>query len=387
METSLLNGLRPEHELLLALSRPRLAEAEQEHIREFLAAQETEIDWGEFIDQACRHMVLPIVGRHLTRLRLTHTRDGKLLVPYRWLYNDVYEGSRRRSLMLADEYGRVMRALNGAGLDYLIRKGPVLGERIYSDLAARRISNLDVFLRKADYPLFQEVAASLGYAMGELDASGSSIVPFDRRTQMYWKVTLTNTSLPYARTGDRDQVESYLLSGCFSLFQPMLGIANDAEDFLRSGVDTVLYGEPARMLHPAYQILDSCVQIHVRATMLYYIESRKDLLVRNFLDLVHLLGTASDDVLVELREAVAKYDCGRSVYYALHFALQLYPDLVPEDLMASFRPADLDYLDQYGAFDGDPHEWSQDFSERLFDNRRAEKVAVQSKVPGPRSRV
>src|SRR6266851_9259114 len=158
LDTTLLGDLRPEHELLLALARPALTADDQRDIRMFLTARAADMDWGEFIDQACRHMLMPLIGRHLSRLRLTHTEGGKPIVPYRWIYSDAYEGSRRRNVVLAEEYARVLRALNDAGLLYLIRKGPVLGEHFYHDLAARRISNLDVFTRRQDYPVLQQIA-------------------------------------------------------------------------------------------------------------------------------------------------------------------------------------------------------------------------------------
>lgn len=384
-DNSQLRELRPEHELVLLLARPRLTPADQQGVRLFLANHADRIDWGEFIDQAARHQVLPIIARHLTRLRLTHTEAGKAVVPYRWIYTDVYEGSRRRNQALADEYALVLRALNDAGLRFLIRKGPVLGEHVYHDLAARRISNLDVFLCREDYPRLQQIAVDLGYRMGELSANGSAIVPFDRRTELYWKVNLTNTSLPYARVGDRDLVESYLLSTMFSLFQPMLGIRDDAADFLDRSVPVTLYGEPARMLYPIDQILDSLIQIHLRATLFYYIESGKDLLVRNFLDLAHLLRQAPDGYRDELRAQVDKYGVGASAYYSLYFTSQLYPDAVPADLLAAFQPQDLAYLDEYGGFDGVRFAWKRPFNERLFDRYRREEVAGRSKVPGPRS--
>lgn len=385
IHTSELRDLRPEHELVLRLARPTLTRDDQQGVREFVLRAGGDINWGEFIDQAARHQVLPIISRHLSRLRLTHSEEGKPLVPYRWIYSDVYEGSRRRNIALAKEYALVLRALNDAGVTFLIRKGPVLGEHVYHDPAARRISNLDIFLRRSDYPALQQIAADLGYKMGELSKNGSSIVPFDRKTELYWKVSLTNTSLPYARVGDRDLVESYLLSCMFSLFQPMLEIRDDADEFLERSVPVVLYGEPARMLHPTDQILDSLIQIHLRATLFYYIESGKDLLIRNFLDLAHLLQQASPATLEGLQDRVAAYKVGDSAYYSLHFTRLLYPEAVPAELLAAFQPADTAYLDEYGAFDGMRFAWERSFGERLFDRHRKEQVQGRSQVPGPRS--
>lgn len=385
LKSSELRAVRPEHELILALAQPQLTAADQQHIRRLIAGAPADLHWGEFVEQAARHQVMPLVSRHLTRLRLTHTEEGKQIIPFSWLYSDVYNGSRRRNAALANEYAIVLRALNDAGLEYLIRKGPVLGEHVYHDRAARRISNIDVFMRRRDYPRFQQLATDLGFRMGELSANGSSIVPFARKTELYWKMNLTNTSLPYARVGDRDVVESYLLSCMFSLFQPMLGIQDDADDFLERSVPAVLYGEPSRMLDPVDQVLDSCIQIHLRATLFYYIESGKDLLVRNFLDLAHLLRQAPAGFAEAFRKRVAKFGVEKSAFYSLHFTRLLYPDAVSDELLEGFQPDDIAYLDEYGGFDGVRYTWQRSFSERLFDPRRVEEVAGRSKVPGPRS--
>jgi hypothetical protein len=385
LAASLLRDLRPEHELLLALARTRLTDDAQRRIRAFLAERATEIDWGNFLDQAARHMLLPLVSRHMSRLRLCVSEEGRTLAPYRWIYTDVYDGSRQRNQALGDEYARAIRAFNSAGLTHVVRKGPVLGQYVYGDPSARRISNLDVLMHRTDFPLFQQVATDLGYGMGYLAANGSTIVPFDRNTVLYWRVHLTNTALPYQRVGDRNLVENYTLSPWFSLFQPMTGVKDDGDELIENSVPTTLYGEKTRMLSPVDQLLDCAVHVHVRATMLYYIESKKDLPIRNFLDLVELLKRVPDSLVSEFRAKVEKYDCGDSVYYSFHFARQLYPDAVTQELVDSFRPPNVDFLDEYGGFDGLRLRWQKGFAERLFDSRRAENAEARSKVPGPRS--
>ncbi len=384
-EKNALRSVRPDMRLLLALSRLRLTEAQREEIRDILTTHEENLDWGHFIDQASRHAVLPLVSRNLTRYRLTHSEDGRPLVPYRWLYADVYEGGRRRNLALGDEYGPVFRRFGEAGLKFAIRKGPVLGEKIYRDIGTRRMADLDILLHREDVPLFESIASELGYRQGKMSANGMDITPYDRQTQLFWKVSLTNVSLPYVKLGHHDGVEMFILSGCFSLFQPISGVQSDGTEILDRAVPTTLYGEPAHMLDPVDQIIDACVQLHVEATLLYYIESGKDVTIRKFLDVAEILKAAPDAYLPALAERVQKYDCGDSIYYALHYTEQVYPDAVPAGLKDNFRPDDLTFLDEYGNFDGERHRWDCEFADRLFDPKRSNAVRTQSKVPGPRS--
>ncbi|WP_170290503.1 nucleotidyltransferase family protein [Kitasatospora atroaurantiaca] len=382
---SRLGDIPPEARLLLALARPQLTVAEQGRIHQFLSLSGRDLDWGFFLDQASRHGILPLVGRNLIKHRLIHLADGRTLAPYRWIYSYAYEGNRRRNLALGDEYAKVIRGLNEAGLDYAIRKGPVLTEGIYHNVGLRRMGDLDVLLRRDSLPEFASVIEGLGYQQGHLSRNAEQVVPFDRRTQLVWKVNLTNSTLPYLKPAQRDDVEVFVLDPCFNLFQPNSGIKAEADDFLAGAVDTVAFGEPTRKLDPVDQIIDVCVQLHVEATTLMYIEIGKDLTILKFLDLVLLLRRLSEEQLEALTTRVRGFGCGNSVRYALHYASQVFPDDVRPDLIAEFEPADPDLLEIYGVLDGKPERWEQSFAARLFDQRRWESLKAHSTVPGPRA--
>ncbi|MFG3309787.1 nucleotidyltransferase family protein [Streptomyces wuyuanensis] len=387
LKHSRLSDIGPEATLLLALARLRLTAMDQERIHQFLSVNGRDLDWGLLLDQACRHGILPIIGRNLTKHRLIHSADGRTLAPYRWIYYYAYDGNRRRNLALGDEYAKVIRSLNDAGLDYAIRKGPVLTEGVYHDVGLRRMGDLDVLLHSKSLPEFRSIAEGLGYTQGHLSRNAEQVVPFDRRTQLVWRVNITNSSLPFLKPAQRDDVEVFVLDPCLNLFQPTSGIEADAEEFLARAVDTVAFGEQSYMLDPVDQIIDVCVQMHVEATTLMYIEIGKDLTILKFLDLVELLRRLSDEQLETLVARVRQYGCGESVYYALHYTSQVFPDDVPQDLIVEFEPAVSDFLDIYGVLDGKPQRWDRSFGDRLFDQRRWESLKVHSTVPGPRALV
>ncbi|MFE2596807.1 nucleotidyltransferase family protein [Streptomyces sp. NPDC059396] len=382
---SRLGGLRPEGKLLLALARPGLTVTEQDRIHRFLSHRGRFLDWGFILDQASRHGILPIIGRNLTKYRLVHLDDGRTLAPYRWIYYYAYDGNRRRNIALGDEYAKVIRALNVARLDYVIRKGPVLTEGIYRDAGLRRMGDLDVLIHSESFSEFSSIVEKLGYQQGHLTRNAEQVVSFDRRTRLTWKVNLPNSTLPYLKPAQRDDVEVFVLDPCFSLFQPRSGIPADAGDFLAGAVDTTAFGEPSRMLDPVDQIIDVCVQLHVEATTLLYIEIGKDLTILKFLDLVELLRRLSDEQLRAFTERVEKFGCGDSVRYALHYTSQVFPDDISPSLIDEFGPPDPDLLEVYGALDGKSERWEKSFADRLFEQRRWESLKAHSTVPGPRA--
>jgi hypothetical protein len=380
-----LPGLRQEASLLLALARPRLAPDAQERIHEFLMRNGADLDWGLFLDQACRHGVLPLAGRNLIKYRLVHSAEGRTLAPYRWIYSYAYEGNRRRNFALGDEYAKVIRGLNSTGLPYAVRKGPVLTEGVYHDLGSRRMGDLDVLMHRSSLPEFASVARDLGYEQGHLSRNAEHVVPFDRETQLVWRVSLTNSTLPFLKPAQRDDVEVFVLDPCFNLFQPGSGITADVGDFLARACGTTAFGEPSRMLDPVDQVIDCCVQLHVEATTLMYIELGKDLMVLKFLDLVELLRRLPEEGRGSLSARAREYGAGASVFYAVHHAALIFPDDVAPDLVAEFDPGDPDFLDAYGTLDNQRLRWTSSFAERLFDSRRGRSLTAHSTVPGPRA--
>lgn len=380
-----LAGLPAEAQLLLALSRSRLTTAQQEAVHRFLLTQGRDLDWGVFLDQACRHGVLPLVGRNLIKLRLAHSADGRALAPYRWIYTFAYDGNRRRNIAISDEYSKVIRGLNAAGVEYAVRKGPILTEGVYHDLGARRMGDLDLLLRPESMPAIAEIAEDLGYRQGHLSRNAEQVVSFDRRTQLVWRVNLPNSTLPFLKSAQRDDVEAFVLDPCFDLFQPRSGISVDVGEFLARTRETVAFGQPARMLDPVDQIIDAGVQLHVEATTLMYIELGKDLTILKFLDLVELMRLLPEDRLKDLIARVREYGCVDSVYYALHHAAQIYPDDVAAGLVEEFEPSTPDVLEVYGTLDGKVERWDRAFAERLFDPRRWLSLTEPSTVPGPRA--
>lgn len=374
-------------ELLLALAQPRLDAEAGSRIRDALIAHSSEVDWGQFIDMAGRHGVLPLVGRNLIRHRLAQSDDGRLLAPYRWIYAYAYEGNRRRNQALADEFVKVIRVLNSIDIPYAIRKGQPLIDSLYQDLGARRVGDFDILLSRNALPDFTAAVTELGYQQGRQSANSEQIVPFDRGTRLFWQTNLTNVVLPFVKLSHRDDVELFILDPCCNLFQVSSGITADVRDFLDRRVPRTVYGEPSFVMDETDQILDACVQLHVEATTLYYIEIGKDLTLLKFLELSELLRAADDYVLGELLGRVEAYDCTQSVAWALHHVARIYPDAVPETLADRFPVLDTSALNEYGAFDGQSHMWESDFVTRLFDPDRQHKVAARSNVPGPRAAV
>ncbi|TLQ46338.1 nucleotidyltransferase family protein [Streptomyces marianii] len=360
----------PAHaQLLLALARPRL-EAVHERLARSLADQD-DLDWGAFLDAAARHKLLPLVGRHVFAHRLDRDREGLKGFPYSWVFTTSYLGNRVRNQALADDFGRVFRELGDAGVRHAVRKGFSLAEGEYSDPALRRINDVDLLVDRDDVPQAHEVLERLGYVQGKLAEDGEHIVPFSRKTQIFWRVNLSN-QLPYRKAGNRPDVPEFNVDLCHDIFQKKSGVSAPARELLDRSVSTVLCGAPTWVPEPADRLLDLCSHLYKEATSLQFIEDSVDLQISKFLDVALVAASYDESVWHAFLSRVGEYEAGPIAYYALHFTAELYPDAVPPEVLAALRPEDTAYLDQYGTLDGQTARWALPFLERLFDTGRGD---------------
>jgi hypothetical protein len=380
--------LAPEHALALALSRRDLDKSDTTSIREALAELGPQFSWGEFVDTCARHGVLPLVGRHLHSRDLTLGPNGESLIPYRWLYAQVYAGNMQRNQLLAAEYGHVLQSLSDADVRCIVRKGPVLLERVHGDLGVRRVGDFDLLVPDDGLGDVRGVLEREGYRCAHRSAERQELVPFDRLTTAFWAVNMPNVQLPYLKVADSDLVETYVIDVCVDLFQARSGLKSDFEDFWRRSAITRQWGVLSRSLAPIDQIIDVCVQFHVEATVLYYIELGKDLTLMKLSEIAELarLHLGHDAGTADLMQRAEVLGCRESLYYALWHAHALYPRQVPEPLVQRLGDGcDGDLLNVFGRLDGAEEAWTTPFLERLFNRHRSTVAAGSSTVPGPRA--
>ncbi|WP_217254044.1 nucleotidyltransferase family protein [Streptomyces sp. AC602_WCS936] len=360
-------GLPPHARLLLQLARLELDPARLAQVRA-LAADE-HLDWGAFLDAAARHKLLPLVGRHVFTYRIDRAADGQKGFPYGWVFTTAYVGNRHRNLALADEFGRLFGELSQAGIRHAVRKGFSLAETAYGDPAVRKINDLDLLVARDDAPRAHEVLERLGYTQGQLAEDSEQVKPFSRKTQIFWKVNLSN-QLPYVKAGHRPDLPEFNVDLCHDIFQKKSGVTAPAADLLVRADPVRLCGASTWVPDPLDRLLDLCSHLHKEATSLRFIEDSVDLQISKFLDIALVAAGFRPAQWEAFRARVGEYGAGSIAYYSLHFTARLYPEAVPTDVLDALRPRDTGYLDQYGTLDGQVGTWALGFLERLFDTGR-----------------
>ncbi|GAB3845632.1 hypothetical protein GCM10029963_24200 [Micromonospora andamanensis] len=377
MSEMTLSDLPPHARLLLALAKLRLTADEVTEVREL--ASDGNLSWPAFLDAAAWHKMLPLVGRHVHRYRLDRKLGEQGGFPYPWVFTTAYLGNRVRNQALADEFAQVFDALTAAGLRFAVRKGFSLGEGEYHDPALRRIADLDVLLSRDDAPRAHEALVNLGYVQGRLAADGDRIEPYNRQTQAFWRMNLSN-QLPYRKTASRPDISDFNVDICHDIFQQKWNISADAATLLARAVPVTLCGTDSWQPADDDRMLDLCAHLYKEATSLHFIEDKQDLQLSKFLDLALVAEQTAPEAWETFCKRVGEYGAESVAYYSLHFTAQLFPTAIPAQVLEALRPADLSYLEEYGSLDGQTACWEQPFLARLFDPARHTSGA-KSNVP------
>lgn len=329
--------------------------------------------WGRLLYLAAYHRVGPILGSFARSLNAP-LYVATLLETY-YLYN------RERTWLFAQEIASITKKMAAHDLDVLVRKGGYLAYSIYPEAALREFNDLDLLIHESDRERASALLVEMGYAQGTLTQDARVVKPIARRTEVFWR--LNASSLPiFIRPAANDYVNHYRVDLRFGLLEPVTGKTLPMEDWFEGAQTVHAYGISSRVASREHFLIDVAVHLHREAIALTSIEANKDLRLMRFLDIAAIFASRdSMPDVARLGSLIEKYDLCHEVYYALHFTDLLFPSIIPQELLTRLRPADMDYLDQYGEMDHAKATWSMDFLTRLFDPARSRFVESRSKLP------
>lgn len=123
-------------------------------IRSLLTAP---LDWQRLFALAEQHGVLPLLHHSLRAL------SDAILAEHRSALEQSYQTNLHKSLLLSRELIRIVQHLRELGCDVIPYKGPALAEFLYGDVALRQAGDIDLLVRRKDFPCALDALAKIGY--------------------------------------------------------------------------------------------------------------------------------------------------------------------------------------------------------------------------------
>jgi hypothetical protein len=151
----MMSAARPEDQLLICVARRSLDVAMAEQMRQLVGR---DLDWEYLLATAHRHCVTPLLFYHLNSFgpeavspqAMSRLRD-----------DDLEKTSS--SLFLTGELLKLIDLLEAHGIQAIPFKGPTLAQSAYGDIGLRQFADLDILVRKRDFPTVKELLISHGF--------------------------------------------------------------------------------------------------------------------------------------------------------------------------------------------------------------------------------
>jgi hypothetical protein len=155
--------------LLVACATTRTDAVARQAVEVALSAPD--LDWPAVMDLSVRHGIAPCVALHLS----TFAEDPRLPPDVVAYFGRYAQRNALRTQVLFRETGRLTRALECAGIRYLVLKGVGLALTVYPDPALRNFADIDILVDPAAMKAAEQVAAACGFIREDIEIAAKEL--------------------------------------------------------------------------------------------------------------------------------------------------------------------------------------------------------------------
>ncbi len=153
--TAMLEGLRPEQEMLCHCARTRIEADCAQRIGELV---DQGLDWPHLLMLAGRHQVTPLLYRTVKEIC---PRAVPALLMRR--LHDHYFDNVGRGLFVASQLRNLLQRMETDGIEVIPYKGVVIAKHLYGDVGLREFGDIDLLVRERDRSRAVRALDSAGY--------------------------------------------------------------------------------------------------------------------------------------------------------------------------------------------------------------------------------
>jgi hypothetical protein len=318
--------LKPHEQLLLACATSHRSEPARQGLESALTSPG--FDWP----RAIRASIVHGLAQHLAFHAQDFNGDPRLPEGARSCLESVLRANGRRNTVLFELTGRLVTALEGAGITAIVLKGVALALSVYPDHALRNFSDVDILVDSAQHQEAIRVAEQIGFVLeGPEDPGPHRTCIFECREDI-----LTETLAPEF---DRSLTPELLAKHCHrAIFEIHRGVFRDAAGRCRTTDTRALMEAPDRASLPdgtPFLTLSPEAQlVHVCAHASEHAFSR----LTQVVDIVNLVGTFGAEMDWDrVAWLSCRYQVSTPVFMALDLASREFGAPIPNDALSAVR--------------------------------------------------
>jgi hypothetical protein len=279
-------SLGPEWTILELLARGIVDDSERQMLRDLLLANT--LDWGELLEQALRHKMLPMLAHHIISAGLRFDVPTSI---YQHL-ESALEWNRYQIEVFRRETARVAQGFASRGIHFVVTKGMAFESTLYGALGTRHMNDIDFMIAPPDREAVMNVMQELGFR------------PFfewakdPRREEISSR--LNPDHLPkLAREIDQPGTRIVNIDVANSLTWTRSPFDVPVEEALKEPVEQPVPGMPGVSLpcfRPIYQFLFTVLHLFREAWLQKFVDFGSDVSLMKFGDVIRLINRDRDDL-------------------------------------------------------------------------------------------
>jgi len=269
-------------------------------------------EWHTVVELSQQHSITSLLYHRLKSLNLSLPGDISQELELEYLKQ------AQRNIRLYHELGKLLRLLQEKNIAVIVLKGAYLAEAVYDNIGLRRMSDVDLLVKKNDLQRVEQELFALGF------------MPEDRNRV----IAQINYHFAYRQPGNGLRLEiHWAIVPSSSLFQI------DVDGLWSRSQPVILAQAGAQALSPEDLLLHLCQHT---AKHSYDMQLR---MLCDIGEVVRCYGAQLDWQEISARSR--QWGVLRAVYVILRLARELLDAAVPAEWLASIRPDDFDelYLD------------------------------------------
>lgn len=301
-------SLGPEWAILELLARGLVDDAERKALADLLLADT--LDWGELLEQALRHHMVPMLAHYVISAGL---RFDLPMSVYDHL-ESALEWNRWQIEIFRREAVRVAQAMTDRGLRFVVTKGIAFESTLYDGLGTRPMKDIDFMVAPGD----REAVLRLMQEIGFRPYFGWTKDP--RREEISSR--LHPDHLPkLAREINQPGIKIIMVDIANSLTWTKSPFDIPVEEALKNCVQQPVPGMPGASLpcfRPAYQFLFTVLHLFREAWLQKFVDFGNDVSLMKFADVSRLFERHSDELAAgELLQIMETHNVTHAVAWVL----------------------------------------------------------------------
>ena len=359
-----MNDIGPEWRLLELIARGD-ADARRERIGELLASPA--FHWGELLEQALRHKLLPMVASELL-VRADAARIPRMVgVQLR----DALRLNQYRMSVFRREAGALAADFERAGLRVACTKGMAIEHSVYGGRGARWMADVDFLIDPSDRGAVTAVLDARGDAIGFEAWETGAAQPLPREEMLGHQ--LNPDHLPARVHPTRDPLVPYVgFDFAFSFTWARSEWSVPVTPALQRRQIELVEGVAIPLLAPFDHFLFIVLHLFREAWIEKWVELEQDVNLIKFADVLRFWRAYQPSLATaDSRERIAELGIAMPVAWVLSHLDRLFGTAVSAEFGLD-ASATHEWLASAGATRGKQRSWSGDMRARLISRHRGE---------------